>query len=276
MGDTYIETEYTPYNLRSLVNLADGYDWGVIVLSERGGFILRSALILLFFISKIMMAKPALDLRIEKGMQASPKIKTSATIDANIKRKVKEEAKEEVLTKLRKNKEEADVLWETFHLTALLYPVDSTPFSLGLRFITLPATRSLAQATVVNFNLTERRIDFGFQWGDASRKGIFAGIYTNIYEEFGFPDSTEKESDLSDLKVSTDFQTITVAAEVGIKTPLVGYIYGMSSAGVGYYKELSAVIVEGNDTRTLKTEAHHITLTFLIGIGFLVNGKEEI
>ena len=238
--------------------------------------ILKLALILLFFVSNTVIAQSALDIRIEKGMQAFPKIKTSATIDANIERKVKEEAKEEILTKIRKTKEEADVLWETSQITVLFYPINSTPFSLGLRFITMPATRYFAQTTVVNFNLTERRVDLGLQWGNASKEGIFAGIYTNVYEEFGFPSSIEEESDSSDLKISTDFKTITISTEVGIKTPLVGYIYGMSSVGIGYYKELSVVIVEGTDTQIFKTEAHHVTLTFLVGVGFLVNGKEEI
>ena len=234
----------------------------------------RLTLILLFPVSSVATAKSALDIRIEKGMQASPKIKTSATINANIRKKTKEEAKEEILTKLRKTKEEADVLWGFSCITALLYPDNSQPFSLGLRFITMPATRVFAQVSVVNFNLTERRIDIGIQWGNASREGIFSGIYTNVYEEFGFPDSTEYDS--SDLKVSTEFKTITVDAEVGIKTSLVGNIYGLSSVGAGYYKELSSVVAESNDSRTVKTEAHHITLKFLVGIGFLVNEKEEI
>ena len=236
----------------------------------------RLALMILFAVSSVGVAsaKSALEIRIEKGMQASPKVKTSVTIDANIKRKTKEEAKDEILTKLRKAKEEADVLWGISYITAHLYPNSSHPFSLGLRFITMPATRVFSQATVVNFNLTERRVDFGLQYGDASREGTFVGLYTNIYEEFGFPNSTEDDS--SELKISSKFQTITIDAEVGIKTSLVGNIYGMSSVGAGYYKEMSAVIAEANDTRTVKTESDHITLKFLVGIGFLVNEKEEI
>ena len=86
-----------------------------------------------FFVSNTVMARSALDIRIEKGMQAFPKIKTSATIDANIERKVKEEAKEEILTK--KNQRRSRCIMEDSS--------DNRPYIFCLIFKLLTPTKKL-------------------------------------------------------------------------------------------------------------------------------------